>query len=342
VFKKIGKFIKRGFKKVGKFLKRGFKSIGKFVGKLGPIGMLGMMIIMPQLSAWWTQFGEWAGALQGPLGKVMNAAYEAGSKIGQAYSTVTETITGGLKKIPGVGEAYEGLENYIGGKLDDVRGALGLEQSSAAVASSSSSAKEVDIETDLSSKKKIMRSDNTSILDKGGNQDFTKLNQDGTLKLDSNDRFRNMMADTRGAGIGDQPYTGFNYSNDNMFSGNDNMFGAETNFLEDTAGIIPPPNKVGDKWYDKAADFYKGAQAVRGTLEELGLGGEEEQAQFGGTYVADSMVGLYGQHEAAKQDYTAQGYLGKPIYGIGDPNYYLALAQQLDQGTTAYQRTKPS
>ena len=37
MFKKIGKFIKRGLKKVGKFIKRGFKKLGKFVGKLGPV-----------------------------------------------------------------------------------------------------------------------------------------------------------------------------------------------------------------------------------------------------------------------------------------------------------------
>ena len=54
--KKIVKGIKTGLKSVGKAFKKAFKGIGKFIGKLGPIGMIGMMLIMPQLGAWWGQF----------------------------------------------------------------------------------------------------------------------------------------------------------------------------------------------------------------------------------------------------------------------------------------------
>ena len=51
--KSIGRGIKKIGKGIGKAFKKVFKGIGKFVGKLGPIGMLGMMLLMPQLGAWW-------------------------------------------------------------------------------------------------------------------------------------------------------------------------------------------------------------------------------------------------------------------------------------------------
>ena len=66
-FSAVGSFVKRGLKKVGKFFKRAFKKVGKFMGRLGPVGMLGMMLIMPQLGAWWSEFGAWAGQLAQPF-----------------------------------------------------------------------------------------------------------------------------------------------------------------------------------------------------------------------------------------------------------------------------------
>ena len=109
MFKKIGKFIKRGLKKVGKFFKRAFKKVGKFVGKLGPVGMLGMMLIMPQLGSWWSDFGAWAGELKGPFGGLMKGIHGAGEFVGSAASSVTEGISGLIKSIPGVGDAYQGF-----------------------------------------------------------------------------------------------------------------------------------------------------------------------------------------------------------------------------------------
>ena len=53
IIKGVGKVIKKGVRKIGGFFKSVFKGVGKFIGKLGPIGMLGMMLIMPQLGAWW-------------------------------------------------------------------------------------------------------------------------------------------------------------------------------------------------------------------------------------------------------------------------------------------------
>ena len=51
-----------------------------------------MMLIMPQLGAWWGQFGTWAQGLSGPLSSVMKGVHWAGSKVGTAMTTVTEGI----------------------------------------------------------------------------------------------------------------------------------------------------------------------------------------------------------------------------------------------------------
>ena len=110
MFKKIAKFVKRGLKKVGKFFKRAFKKVGKFVGKLGPVGMLGMMLIMPQLGSWLSDFGAWAGELKGPFGGLMKGIHKSGEFVGNAASSVTEGISNVIKSIPGVGDAYQGFE----------------------------------------------------------------------------------------------------------------------------------------------------------------------------------------------------------------------------------------
>jgi len=129
--KKIGKGIGKAFKKV-------FKGIGKFVGKLGPIGMLGMMLIMPQLGAWWGQFGTWAQGLSGPLSSVMKGVHWAGSKVGTAMTTVTEgiqktlnVVTGGTFSTAGTAGYEAGFSdnfaNWMSGQLDKGREFLGLE-----------------------------------------------------------------------------------------------------------------------------------------------------------------------------------------------------------------------
>ena len=129
MFKKIGKFIKRGLKKVGKFFKRAFKKVGKFMGKLGPVGMLGMMLIMPQLGSWWAQFGEWAGTLAQPFKFGMEAIHWAGSQIGKAYSTITEgidKIVGGFADTIGLGDQYKDFKSWMDTKLEKTREFVGL------------------------------------------------------------------------------------------------------------------------------------------------------------------------------------------------------------------------
>lgn len=138
LLKKIGKGIKTGLKSVGKAFKKVFKGVGKFFGKLGPIGMLAMMIMMPQLGAWWGQFGQWAGTLGKGFGTVMRGLHWAGAKVGQAYSTITggikrvlNVVTGGSWAAAGTAEYQAGLSdkfaNWMSGQLDKGREFLGLE-----------------------------------------------------------------------------------------------------------------------------------------------------------------------------------------------------------------------
>ena len=324
IFKKIAKFVKRGLKKVGSFLKRAFKKVGSFIGKLGPVGMLGMMIMMPQMGAWWKSFGDWAGALKGPLGKVMEGIHWAGGKVGDAYSSITETISAQIKKIPGVGEAYEGLESWVGEKLDDVRGALGVEQSGMAPTTST------EVQTDE------LYSGGGEQQNNWGGDASGALNPDGTLRLDPRDSYRSIMADPRQSNV--------------MTHGADDLFGTnpgeewysgknigDTNFVADTTGSVEAAKKASSpSWIDKAKDIYEGVSAVKGTIEEV-FGSDEEEQVFGGVYVAENMVPILGVHDQAKADWTNQGYVGQPGWGIGNSEYIWSLIDRYEARSIPFQ-----
>ena len=129
IIKGVGKVIKKGVRKIGGFFKSVFKGVGKFIGKLGPIGMLGMMLIMPQLGAWWSQFGSWAGGLTGPMGTFMKGVHAAGNFVGKAYTSVTEgidKIVGGFAESVGLGDAYQGAKSWVGEQTEALQNKLGL------------------------------------------------------------------------------------------------------------------------------------------------------------------------------------------------------------------------
>ena len=84
--KKLGKKIWKGVKKVGKKIGRGFKKafneVGKAFGKLGPLGTIAMMFILPGLgSAIWNGLGNMIGTAGG-------TAFQKG-----AEAVATETVT---------------------------------------------------------------------------------------------------------------------------------------------------------------------------------------------------------------------------------------------------------
>tara|TARA_R100001015_G_C4633902_1_gene199487 strand:+ start:2372 stop:3730 length:1359 start_codon:yes stop_codon:yes gene_type:complete len=130
VGKKIWSGIKKIGKKIGKAFKSVFKGVGKFLGKLGPIGTIGMMIAMPYIGSYlWSSFGTWAGGLQGTMGNVMKGIYNVGNSVMGAYKSVTDAVFGTLKQIPVVGDTLEGFDRF----LDRARAAIGLEPGSVPV-----------------------------------------------------------------------------------------------------------------------------------------------------------------------------------------------------------------
>ena len=95
MFKKIGKF----FKRIGRGIKKGFKKFGKFMGKLGIVGQIAMMFIMPGIgNAMMSTFGSVLKGL-GTLGRVGQAAQTVLGAAGNFTRLVAKpftTITDGI------------------------------------------------------------------------------------------------------------------------------------------------------------------------------------------------------------------------------------------------------
>ena len=135
-FSKVFKGIKKVFKKIGKAIKKTFKKIGKFMGKIGIVGQLGMALIMPYAlpalggflgtaatSMMNTTVGGFLGTAIKGAGHFLNAAVKVGTRVGQAFKSVTSAVTetvgkmvgATVNKIPGAGDFLKGL---TGGKID--------------------------------------------------------------------------------------------------------------------------------------------------------------------------------------------------------------------------------
>ena len=106
VFSKIWKGVKKTVKKIGKGIKSAFKKFGKFMNKIGIVGRVAMMFVLPKIGlALGGGFTEAAGALAsntvgGALravgqaaGKVMQFVGNAVSKAGNVYSNITKGFT---------------------------------------------------------------------------------------------------------------------------------------------------------------------------------------------------------------------------------------------------------
>ena len=110
-FKKIFKGIGKVFKKIGKGIKRAFKKFGKFMGKIGVLGQVAMMFILPGVGqllgkAWSAIAGKTAtqAAAQAASTTASNAAIAAGetakaaaTKGAQAAAAKTAVIKAGGK-----------------------------------------------------------------------------------------------------------------------------------------------------------------------------------------------------------------------------------------------------
>lgn len=78
LFKSIGKGIKKTFKSIGRGIKKAFKQFGKFMGKIGVLGQVAMMFILPGIG----------GALAKGWGAI------AGQTAAQVATTATATAAG--------------------------------------------------------------------------------------------------------------------------------------------------------------------------------------------------------------------------------------------------------
>ena len=117
MIKKIFKGVKKVAKKIGKGIKKVVKKVGRAFGKLGIVGQLGLMFLMPYamggLSSFFGQFATQGlaqgtttfasrlvaqGGIKGAIGQAMGAIHSAGSAIGSIYNNVTEAISTGFDR----------------------------------------------------------------------------------------------------------------------------------------------------------------------------------------------------------------------------------------------------
>ena len=131
--RKIGRKIGKVIKKVGKGIKKGLKGIAKGINKLGIVGTIAMMFIMPYVPVLWTNLGTFASGLTASssvfakaAGYALKGIYHAGKIGGKIYSTVTNAITGTLARIPGVSNVTEAISKTFNNAMDWTRQKLGI------------------------------------------------------------------------------------------------------------------------------------------------------------------------------------------------------------------------
>lgn len=101
ILKKVFKGVGKVFKKIGKAIKRQFKRFGKFMNKIGIVGQIAMMFILPgignallsNLGGWAATLGSKAGFLAKGLGKVLAGAHRFGTAIKAGFNSITTAVT---------------------------------------------------------------------------------------------------------------------------------------------------------------------------------------------------------------------------------------------------------
>ena len=317
--KSIGRGIKKIGKGIGKAFKKVFKGIGNFIGKLGPIGMLGMMLIMPQLGAWWGQFGTWADTLVSSgkfFGNVMKGIHTAGAAVGNAYSTVTEGISNVIKSIPGVGDAYTGFENWMGDTLNKGREFLGLETTTPIGTP--------DVTTD------VVPETTTTVPDtKTATSAYSASDQQVIDQINSFSDYPNLQ-ESLTSKLSPEGLKLYN-SSPAVSTFSDEMLvdlkidpksDPSTWYKQGTTTIKPKPDmSTWDKFVDRGKQGYTVFKTGQDVMKTFGLGEEEYESAYS-SFVADNYVPIY---ETSQVDWTNQGYAGQPQYGIGSANYLASI-----------------
>jgi hypothetical protein len=357
--KKIGKGIKTGFKSIGKAFKKVFKGIGKFIGKLGPIGMLGMMLIMPQLGAWWGQFGTWAGTLGKGFGSVMRGIHWAGAKVGTAYSTVTggikralNAVTGGSWAAAGTAEYQAGLSdkfaNWMSGQLDKGRDFLGLETATPIgtpdvdvtdVVPDTTTVPDTTIIPDTETITSAYSASDQQVIDQmKAFSDYPNLQESLTSNLSPEG-----LEMYKGTTVSRYDEKGFlkdpdSYKSPSDFAAKDVAVSDDFGTLGEGERIIPAGDDLGKRLvsamtgkddistWNKIVDVGKQGYTMFKTGKEIveTFADDPYDIETGwNNYIADNMVGYY---ESANVDWLNQGFAGQPSWGIGNSNYFQSVA----------------
>ena len=120
-FSKVWKGIKGTFKKIGKGIKKTFNKFGKFMGKIGILGQVAMMFILPgignallgsimNLASWGAQAGGIMGGIAKGAAWTLGKAQQFAKMAKGAFNTVTKPIT----------QFFKTAGNYVGSKLQSM------------------------------------------------------------------------------------------------------------------------------------------------------------------------------------------------------------------------------
>jgi hypothetical protein len=135
VLSKIWKGVKKTVKKVARGIKKVVKKVGRAFGKLGIVGQIGLMFLMPYamqgLGTFWKGFGGFANKLatsQGVgsqiFGKALSAVHTAGNMVGKVYSGITETISSAVDVVTGkgsFGDLTDSVKSIFSGPVDEAK-----------------------------------------------------------------------------------------------------------------------------------------------------------------------------------------------------------------------------
>lgn len=132
---KVWKGVKKTVKKVARGIKKVVNKVGKAFGKLGVVGQLGLMFLMPYamqgLGTFWQGFGGFANKLatssnisSSLFGKTLSALHTAGNMIGKVYTGVTDTINSAFDVVTGKGkfsDLTESVKSIFSGPVDEAK-----------------------------------------------------------------------------------------------------------------------------------------------------------------------------------------------------------------------------
>jgi hypothetical protein len=180
VFSKLWKGVKKVVKKIGKGIKKVVGKIGAAIGKLGIIGQIGMMFLMPYAMSGLSSFfggvggkiATWSANLAGSnpvISKFLGAVHKAGSMAVNAYNTVTTAIGNGVDR---VGNFFKGKGFTLSGDRTSVFGGV-----------SSSDIPVPELSTEITLNKDGTVNFDTSPNDFGASKVDASAFKEGTLEL---------------------------------------------------------------------------------------------------------------------------------------------------------------